>query len=168
MTRLEEIRELYEYNRWANQRMLEAVAALPEEDFVRDLGSSFPSIRDTLVHVLSAEWVWLSRMNGRSPRAFPAEWKLAGLGVLNAEWDKLARELEAFVAALSEPDLDRLIPYHNLAGRPFTSTLSQMLRHCVNHSSYHRGQVTTMLRQLGAAAPATDLIRYYRETASGD
>lgn len=161
-TRIEEFRELYAFNRWANQRILEAVAALSTEQLVRDMGSSFPSIRATLVHIMSAEWAWLSRWNGVSPSAMPDEWKALDLAALDRQWAELDDRLQGFVRRLGGPGLDRLVSYRNLAGDPFTTPLSQMLRHVVNHSTYHRGQVTTMLRQMGASAPATDLIAFYR------
>lgn len=164
MTRLDEIRQLYEFNRWANGRILEAAAALDPEPFDRDLGSSFPSVRATLAHILGAEWIWLSRWNGTSPTAPPA-WPLDDVASLRARWTEVEAGQAALLAALTEDRLDQVIDYRNLAGEPYRSPLWQMLRHVVNHSSYHRGQVTTMLRQLGAAAPATDLILYFRTVA---
>jgi uncharacterized damage-inducible protein DinB len=111
---------------------------------------------------MSAEWVWLSRWTGSSPTAVPAEWKECGLARIEDDWAVLDGELQRFVGALGDADLDRMVSYRDTAGTPFTTPLSQMLRHVVNHSSYHRGQVVTMLRQLGAAAPATDLIVFCR------
>jgi len=67
----DEMRQLYDYNAWANRRALEAASALTEEQFTRVLGSSFASVRDTLVHIYSGEWVWLERFQGRTPTAFP-------------------------------------------------------------------------------------------------
>lgn len=165
MKRTDEFRELFAYNRWANQAILDAAASLTDEQFARDLGSSFPSVRDTLVHVMSAEWVWLSRWRGISPTAMPESWKRLDLAGLREQWVELDAALRAFVDALSEPDLDARVAYRNLAGDPFSEPLAQLLRHVVNHSTYHRGQVTTMLRQLGAQPPATDLVRFYRATA---
>lgn len=162
MTRVDEIRQLFKYNRWANQRMLAAAARLTDEQFQQDMNSSFPSVRDTLVHVMSAEWVWLSRLRGVSPAAMPDAWKQLLLPAVEREWAQLDALMQEHVAGLTDGDLDRPISYTNIAGQPFVSTHVQILQHVVNHSSYHRGQVTTMLRQLGAAAPATDLIAYYR------
>jgi uncharacterized damage-inducible protein DinB len=160
--RVDECRELIEFNRWATARVLDAVAELPAEDFTRALGSSFPSVRDTLVHVMSAEWVWLARCTGTSPTAMPEEWKQLDLATLRTTWDGVHAALRAFVDGLDDAALDRAHHYRNLAGQAATSLLAQILRHVVNHSTYHRGQVVTMLRQLGAAAPATDLIAFYR------
>lgn len=165
MTTVQEIRELFDYNRWARDRMLDAAATIAPQDFVRDLGSSFPSVRDTLVHIMSAEWVWLSRWRGTSPAAMPEAWRSLALEPLRTQWSDLDAAYAQFLAALRDGDLLRTIDYRNLAGQPSSSTLLQMMRHVINHSTYHRGQLTTMLRQLGATPPGTDLILYYRAIA---
>ena len=72
MVPLATLRELFAYNYWARDRQLEACAALTQEQFQRPLGNSFSSLRDTLAHLVGAEWVWLERWRGRSPRALPA------------------------------------------------------------------------------------------------
>ena len=162
MTRIDEIRQLYEFNRWANHRMLEAAGTLPAEQFTRDLGSSFPSVRDTLAHMLSAEWIWLARLHGSSPTGGPEGWATSALEQLKRHWADVEREQAAFLAGLAESRLDEVLDYRNTAGKPFREPLWQILRHVVNHSTYHRGQVTTMLRQLGASPPATDLILFFR------
>lgn len=162
MTRLDELRELFDYNRWARDRILDVAAALTPEDFARDMGSSFPSVRDTLVHIMSAEWVWLSRLRGVSPDGMPSEWKTLAPDGIRAAWRELDASITTYLASLHDADLDRVLEYRNIAGQPFSSTVQQILRHVINHSTYHRGQLTTMLRQLGATPPATDLILYYR------
>ena len=164
MTRLDEIRELIAFNRWANRKILEAAAALSDEERRRDLRSSYPSVHDTLLHMLSADWVWLQRLNGSSPSDMPEAWKTASWRVLREAWEEVEAGFESFVASATAEDLNRTVTYRNTAGQPFSSTLAQILLHGVNHSSYHRGQVTTLLRQLGATPPGTDLIRYYRAT----
>jgi uncharacterized damage-inducible protein DinB len=162
MTRLDEIRQLYAYDRWASARILAAAETLSDEAFVKDLGSSFPSVRDTLVHILSANWVWLSRWQGTSPRSMPEAWTTSTLAEVGARWREIEAQQQAFLAQLPESELDRVVRYTNLAGTPYGEPLWQLLRHVVNHATYHRGQLTTMLRQLGAAPPATDLIEYFR------
>lgn len=161
---VEELRGLFEYNRWATLRILGAVDTLTPEQYVRDMGSSFPSVRDTLVHVMSAENVWLARWQGHSPTAMPPEWRELSQAALHTAWAGVHTAIDEFVGALRATDLERDVAYTNLAGQPFVSRLGDMMRHVVNHSTYHRGQVTTMLRQLGAAAPPTDLIAWYRQT----
>jgi uncharacterized damage-inducible protein DinB len=162
MNTMVELRELLAYNRWADERMLTAGAAVSNDDFVRDMRSSFPSVRDTLVHIMSAEWVWLHRLQGVSPDAMPAEWLTLDLPGIAAAWAGIHAATTSYLDALDEVQLHEPITYRTLAGQQFTSTPGQILRHVVNHSTYHRGQLTTMLRQLGAVAPATDLILFYR------
>jgi len=162
MTRVDEIRQLWAYNRWANRRMLEAVASLAEEQFRRDMGSSFASVRDTLVHIMSAEWVWLSRLQGVSPRAMPDTWDALPLADIERAWERLDQSIREHIAGLDESHVDEPVSYTSTAGEPYVSTRAQIVRHVVNHSTYHRGQITTLLRQLGVSAPATDLIVFYR------
>jgi uncharacterized damage-inducible protein DinB len=161
-----EAQELFSYNRWANQQVLAAVQPLSAADFVRDLKSSFPSIRDTLVHVLGAEWLWLRRWNGVSPREHPPEWKSLGYAELLVCWREHETEQAAFVDQLTESMLAQPLSYRNTRGESFQAPLEQLVRHVVNHSSYHRGQVTTMLRQLGCTAASSDLVLYHRTVAA--
>lgn len=161
-----EIRQLYAYDRWANRRLLDAALALPPADLDRDLGSSFPSVRATLAHLLSSHWVWLERWLGRSPTCVPADWDLSTGPAIAALWREVEEAQRRFVEGLSAADLDRVVDYRNLAGTPYSQPLGDLLRHVVNHATYHRGQVVTMLRQLGATAPSTDLVQFYRERAA--
>lgn len=157
------IRELYEYNRWANGRVLDATSRLSTEEFTRDLRNSFASVRDTLVHILGAEWIWLSRWRGVSPRGAPEDWADSTHDQLRARWREVEADQAAFLASLTEDALDRIVSYTNTRGRPFANPLAALLLHAVNHSTYHRGQVTTMSRQLGAQPASTDLVLFYRE-----
>ncbi|HUG39408.1 MAG TPA: DinB family protein [Longimicrobiales bacterium] len=163
MTRAEEIRQLYRYNRWANRRILEAASGLTEAALGRDLGSSFPSVLATLAHTIAGDWIWLRRWAGESPPGTPADWDLSSLGAVGSKWEEIETERSALLDSLDDEGLVREVAYRSTEGRPYTSRMDQMLRHVVNHSTYHRGQVVTMLRQLGATPPVTDLIAYYRE-----
>lgn len=163
MQRNAEIQQLYAFNRWANARMLAAVAELTPAEFAQDMKNSFPSIRDTVLHIMASEWVWLSRWLGQSPSAMPEEWRAYTLDQIRQEWSGLYTAQSAFVERLSENDLDRVVRYLNFKGESHSNPLWQLLRHMVNHSTYHRGQITTMLRQHGRAAVSTDLVLYYRE-----
>src|SRR5688572_32965231 len=97
---LDEIRELYEYSRWANHRILDLVAGLDAEAFDRDLGNSFPSVRATLGHMLGAEWVWLSRWNGSSPTELPDLAELTTPAALRDRWGRLEADQQAFLDGL--------------------------------------------------------------------
>jgi uncharacterized damage-inducible protein DinB len=163
MTRLEEMRQLYEFNAWAMLRTFEATAGLSQEEFTRDLRNSFPSIRDTLIHTVGGEWVWLMRWKGTSPTAFPAADGITDQAAIARVWTEINAERDVWLQTLTESSLDALIAYRTFAGVDYTFPLWQMMRHLVNHSSYHRGQVATMLRQLGYKPQSTDLILMYQE-----
>ena len=156
-------RLLVEYHYWARDRLLSAVEMLSPEQYTRELGSSFSSVRDTLVHIFSAEWIWLSRWQGESPSVMLQPAAYPDLATLRSAWDEHRAKLTAFVSRLDDRTLDEEMSYRTTDGQPWQQQLSQMLQHVVNHASYHRGQVTTMLRQLGAAPPKSqDLIVFYR------
>ena len=159
-----DVRLLVDYNYWARDRMLEAVGRLGVEQYTRDLGNSFRSVRDTLVHLYSAEWVWHSRWIGQSPTAMISMDAFADLHALRAAWADMEAKIRAFVDGIGEDGLIRVYEYTLMNGTPASTVFWQMLQHVVNHGTYHRGQVTTMLRQLGAAPPKSlDLIAFYRE-----
>jgi uncharacterized damage-inducible protein DinB len=161
----EEIGLLYDFNAWANHRSMEAASALTPEQFTKPLGSSFSSVRDTLAHICGAEWIWLERFQGRSPSSLPDASQFADLPSLRAHWDELETRLLKFVHGLTQQDLDRVLEYKTLKFGVYQNPLWQSLQHVVNHGSYHRGQVTTMLRQHGAQPILTDLMHFYRERA---
>ena len=156
---------LLEYTEWANHRVLEAVAALSQEQFARDLGSSHGGVRGTLAHTLGAEWIWLERFKGVSPTSFPAETELAELAALRARWAAVEADRGAWFRALPAASPAATIRYRNLKGDPFEGALWQLVQHVANHSTYHRGQVIAFLRQLGAKAVGTDLVTWDRERA---
>ena len=159
----EDARLLVEYHYWARDRLLTAVEALTPEQYMRALGSSFPSVRDTLVHIYSAEWIWLSRWHGESPTMLLQPAAYPDLATLRTAWDEHRAKLTAFVARLDDRTLHEVIAYRTTDGQPWRQPLWHMLQHVVNHASYHRGQVTTMLRQLGVTPPKSqDLIAFYR------
>lgn len=155
---VDEIRTLFEYNAWANQRTLEACAPLTDEQFTRALGSSFASLRDTLFHILGAEWIWLERWRGGSPRALLPAAEFPTLAAVGERWRVVEREMRSYLAGLTDEALTRPLTYVNLKGDTWTYPLGQTMYHVTNHATYHRGQITTLLRQLGAPAVATDYL----------
>ncbi|MFI5058232.1 MAG: DinB family protein [Candidatus Acidiferrales bacterium] len=162
----EDIRQLYDYNAWANRRAMEATAAITPEQFTKPLGSSFASVRDTLAHIHGAEWIWLERFQGRSPASLPDGKEFTNLASLRERWLEHEARLLSFVRGLTQADLDRVMEYKTLKFGVYRNPLWQSMQHLVNHGTYHRGQVTTLLRQLGAQPILTDLMHFYRERAT--
>jgi uncharacterized damage-inducible protein DinB len=160
---LQDLRTLLDYHYWARDRLLDALEPLAPEQFTRDLGSSFKSIRDTVAHTYAAEWAWHSRWQGESPTALLPADLFADVASIRAVWSAHEAKMRAFLEELGDNGITRVFDYTLLSGQPGSSPFWQMLQHVVNHASYHRGQVTTMLRQIGAApAKSMDMIAFYR------
>lgn len=160
---MNDLQRLFHYNRWANLRFLDALADLSDAELGRDLGSSFTNVAATLVHLMGAEWVWLQRWQGQAPTSFPDAAAMTSVAAVRARWDAIWEEQRAFVDALDEDALRRPVAYRLFDGTPYEQPLGDLVRHVVNHATYHRGQLATMLRQLGRTPPSTDLVRYYRQ-----
>jgi uncharacterized damage-inducible protein DinB len=155
---MSELVELLEYSRWATERILQAVSILSPEIYIKDLGNSFPSIRDTLVHIYGADRAWLGRVQGQNlgrvnPEHYP------DVATLKADWSQVGSSWPEVIKKLNP---QQVISYQSFDGTAYTSTLDEIIRHVVNHATYHRGQVTTMLKQQGMKPISTDLITFYR------
>jgi uncharacterized damage-inducible protein DinB len=155
-------RRLYAYTDWANDRILAAIAELSEEQFTREIVSSFPSIRDTLSHIAFAEWLWLQRWMGESPVESPEWTKTPSFHVLSDQIHRIAADRRAYLTKLADDRIDSTVHYRSTRGDPFAMVLSELFIHCANHSTYHRGQLVTMLRQVGATPPNTDYTQFVR------
>jgi len=157
------LRTLVDYHYWARDRLLQGVSVLTPEQFTRDMGSSFRSVRDTCAHTYAAEWAWYSRWQGTSPTALLPLDQFPDVPSLRLQWTELETKVRTFLEGLGETGIHKVFEYTLINGQPGATVFWQMLQHVVNHASYHRGQVTTLLRQLGAAPPKSmDLIAFYR------
>ncbi len=163
----QDILTLYDYNAWANERALGVAGALSLDQFLRDMGNSFPSVRDTLAHILGAEWIWLRRWQGESPSSGPPATDFPTVASLKDRFAVVERERQAFLDTIPEERLAEPFGYLDLAGNAHNLRLVESLQHLVNHGTYHRGQITTMLRQLGAKPVSTDMSRFYLDRAVG-
>jgi uncharacterized damage-inducible protein DinB len=157
----EDIQLLYRYTRWANATILKSVAPLSAEQFSRQLGGSFPSVRETLVHIMGAEWIWLRRWKGMSPNALLPASEFPDLDSIKTRWREIEAEQTDFVGQVTDASLKEPLKYRNLKGQSYEYPLGRAMQHLVNHGSYHRGQITNFLRQLGAQPVATDLLVYF-------
>jgi uncharacterized damage-inducible protein DinB len=162
MIPLATLRELVEYNYWARDRQLQVCEGLTEEQFLRPLNSSYSSVRDTLAHLLTAEWAWSERWHGRSPtsqqaREFAPE-KFPALDDIRARWSGVESRVRDLLAGWSEEALAGPFTYNDSKGKTWTFPLWQTVLHLANHQTYHRGQVTTLLVQLGAEPVPLDFL----------
>ena len=156
----------FEYNRWANARLLETVRALTNEQFLRELGSSYSSVRDTLTHILGAEEVWLMRWKGISPKTILDPAYFPDVRSIQSKWTEVELDQWNFVSKISDESLQEMVEYQNFKGETWEYSLWQMMYQMVNHSTYHRGQVIAMLRQLGAAPSSLDFLLFIDSKAA--
>jgi uncharacterized damage-inducible protein DinB len=168
MMDLATVHELYRYNRWANRRVFEQLAKLSAGDFTRDLGNSYPSLRDTALHIVWAEWIWLERWKGTSPKSVFQVGDFPTVDAIRTKWSEVERGQRVLLDTLSAERLHEIVPYINLQGRTWRYVLWRQMVHVVNHSTYHRGQLTTMLRQVGAQVVTTDFLVFHDELDAAD
>jgi uncharacterized damage-inducible protein DinB len=157
-----DFKTLFRYNVWANRRTVEACATLTGEQFTRDVESSFRSVRDTLVHIMAVEQIWLARWRQTWDGSFLQAADFSTLESVRNKWKGIETDLLAYVDGLSDEDTARVIAHKTMTGAEFSMPLHEMLQHLANHGTYHRGQMTTLIRQVGGKPLATDLIGFYR------
>ena len=146
--------------------MLESISRLTHEQLTRDLGASHRSIRDTLVHILHWEWGWLQRWTpAPQSRTFSAE-TLPDVAALKAGVRIVESAQAELLESLTDERLADMVGYVNSRGETWAYPLWQQLYHVVNHSSHHRGQVVSMIRQLGCEPATTDFLAFQDELAS--
>ena len=166
-----DIKQLFDYTQWANDLAMDAAGGLPDESLRRDVCVSHQSIFGTLLHMAGAEWIWLERWHGRSPTKAEA-WSLwtaeacANLATLKERWREMVDRRAQFIAGLDEERLGAELSFKLLSGDPSSMRLVDQMQHVVNHATLHRGQVVSMIRQLGLEPPSTDLIFYLRREIS--
>jgi uncharacterized damage-inducible protein DinB len=158
--------DLIRYNDWANERMMEAIRSVSEESRRSPITSSFGSLRETLGHMVSAEWIWLQRWNGQSPATAPGWVATDSTDRYLERLAEIRKQRLTWLWELDEAAFEKPIEYSNLAGNTYRNSLADLIRHVVNHSTYHRGQLATQLRQLGQVPPSTDFIVYRREQSA--
>lgn len=161
---LQEARTLHAFTSWATQRIFDALENVPADLLTKDLKSSHRNIFGTLMHLVGSERTWLTRLVGEeaAPGLIPAD--VPDLAALKAVWEKTGFATAKWLGSMSDSRLAGTISMTIADGTTYTHTCAQALQHLVDHGTYHRGQIITLLRQLGIAPPSTSLIRFYRET----
>ena len=148
-----------EYNTWANKRIADLVLTLPTESISKETGGSFPSIRQTILHLLGADWIWMNRLNGRPIIDIPSEWVLDTSLAIVTKWINLQAELETVVKkSAAMPGTP--IKFVTRKGVAHTLSVSDIVTQVVNHGTYHRGQIVNMVRALGFEPVNTDYFIY--------
>jgi uncharacterized damage-inducible protein DinB len=176
----EVVRSLYRYNTWANARILEAAgkatsAQLREAGGVEGnparvplpTGASFESVHETLVHTLAAQWLYLERWQGRSPRAMPEPAQFAGLAAIHARWEIIERDTQVFLGTLDDARLGATIAYTNFQGERWAYPLWQQMIHQVNHATQHRSEAAMLLTKHGHSPGLLDYLYFIDVEAAG-
>jgi uncharacterized damage-inducible protein DinB len=160
---VKDLETLFDYGHWANRKLLEVISRLTPEQFTQTVGGSDGSIRNTMVHVLSAEWGWLGRCGGpdRGAQLRPDDYPTAE--ALVATWNKVEAYLREFLSKLRDEDLARNVEFAIGGAGKRSMPLGELLHHAANHGVHHRGQVSLRLRLLGYTPDNFDLLFYYAE-----
>jgi uncharacterized damage-inducible protein DinB len=156
----QDLQVLYEYDSWANNKLVEIIAQLTPEQFTQSVAGAYGSVRNTMVHVLSAEWGWLDRCGGakRGERLKPADYPT--VETLTWLWSSVERHLHEFLSGLKDEDLARVVEYDFGQGLK-TSTLGELMQHAAIHAVHHRGQVALLLRAIGVVPGNFDILFFY-------
>jgi uncharacterized damage-inducible protein DinB len=159
-----EILTLYQYNTWANKRILNAASNITIEQFLAPASFSHGGLRDTLVHMLFAEWIWRQRWEGHWPTEWLTSEDFPTFDSLRSRWAKEETALMVFVENVSESDLDRMIHYSRMDGEQHENKLWHLMVHLVNHGTQHRSEAAAILTEYGYSPGDIDFIIYLRET----
>ena len=163
---VKDLQALFEYSNWANEKFFDVLSQLTDEQFIRPVAGSYGSIRNTLVHVLSAEWGWLDRCGGtaRGPALNPSDYPtLASVRSCSREVEEYVRE---FLASLRDQDLERSVEFSIGNGPKQVMRLGELMHHAAIHGVHHRGQVALLLRSLDYTPGNVDILLYYGRTTS--
>ncbi len=158
------LREYTKYNIWANERICRILEKLPGEILDKEIKSSFSTIRKTVYHIWDAETLWYNRLNGRSLKKWPSELFKGSFPEFQNEFLGGSGKFFMYVINKDKKDLEKELSYKSVKGEPFTNRISHVIQHVVNHSTFHRGQIITMLRNAGVTELfPTDFIAFERE-----
>ena len=158
-----DLERMYDYGAWANRKLLAVVSELTPEQFALIIGGGHGSVRNTLVHALSAEWGWLERCGGHARGAKLRPHDYPNVESLIETLINVERWVRAFLATLRDEDLDRSVEFRNARGEVRSMALGELLQHAANHGVHHRGQVALLLRLLGRMPGDFDMLLYDAE-----
>ena len=154
------IRKLFDYHHWAADKLFEALGDVSAADLDKPWGGSFKTARALLRHIVGAEQLWLERFGGTSPKSMP-EFPASHSGAdYLAEWSRVKGREREFMSQLTPQKLAGSLNYTNMKGENHTYPWPDILTHLVNHGTYHRGQLSHLLRDLGRPGISTDYVAW--------
>ncbi len=154
------------YNLWANTKLANVFTGLPEKLADQTIESSFPSPKKTMLHIWDAEVIWLKRLGGEAISDFPSKTFSGNTKNVVEGWLETSSKFLEFVEGQDESAFGKEMTVKTIGSGSYAQKAFEMIHHCMNHSTYHRGQLLIMARQLGLKGlPSTDLIFYLRENS---
>jgi uncharacterized damage-inducible protein DinB len=156
------IQRMMDYHHWASDRVHEALGDVSAAELDKPMGGSFGTARALLRHVVGVEGLWLARWLGSSPTALPEFPATYAAKDFRAEWEKSKAKQVDFARGATADKLGGKLNYKNFKGEDISLVLGDTMAHVVNHGSYHRGQLTHLLRELGRKPADTDFFVYLR------
>lgn len=163
---VKDLERIYDYGYWANRKLFKVISQLTPEQFIQDVAGSYGSIRNTLVHTLSAEWGWLDRCGGTARGGPLKAADYPTVASLVERWEQVEQYMREFFATLKDEDLARPIEFAIGGGPKHVMALGDLLHHGANHAVHHRGQVALLLRALGQVPGNFDILFYYADQSA--
>jgi uncharacterized damage-inducible protein DinB len=152
-----------QYNIWANKLVIDSMLQLDEAALDQEIVSSFPTLRRTVYHTWSAEQTWLERLQLAEQPVWMESIFSGSFSEACAGWQKSSEALLLFTDKQHDLSITHMTQYADRKGNPYKTPVYQILQHVFNHSTYHRGQMVTMMRQAGVVKiPGTDFILFSR------
>jgi uncharacterized damage-inducible protein DinB len=143
------LREMCEFMRWGDQQSLVAARSVNDENYYKELGISQGSVHKMLVHLMAGQWLWLCRFRGDSPKRMEDHTDFPKRMDVEQRWPLVHAALIDFVGRQTQNQLNANISYHDTRGETHTLPLRDMILHLIDHGSYHRGQINTMIKRSG-------------------
>jgi uncharacterized damage-inducible protein DinB len=159
----QDIHMLYEYNRWANARILGAAAQIGEAQFLAPGGFPHGGLRGTLVHTFVAEWIWRMRWQGSPPNVRLTPEDFPTFASLKTRWHEEEKKLIEFVESVTETRLQAEFDYISTEGSPHRRVVWESMAHLVNHGTQHRSEAAAMLTAMGHSPGDIDLIVFLNQ-----
>jgi uncharacterized damage-inducible protein DinB len=160
---VQDLRTLYDYGYWVNRQLFDVLSRLTTEEFTKPLAGGHASIRNTLVHAMSAEWGCVDRCGGarRGPALVPADYPT--VDALVEKWQEVESIVRAFLDGLRDDDLERVVEFSLAGGPAHAMPIGKLMQHGAVHGIHHRGQVALLLRSLGHAPGNFDMLLYHQQ-----
>jgi len=158
---IKDLELLFDYGYWANRQLFGVLSQLSPTQFTQSVAGSYGSVRNTMVHMLSAEWGWLDRCGGTPRGAALDASDYPTLASLVEEWQQVEGYVREFLSKLRDEDLDRSVEFALGKGPKQTMRLGELMYHAANHGAHHRGQIALLVRMLGYAPGNFDMLLYF-------